>query len=111
MQANTRAHTRTNVGILTLQQEVLPKTLTTAIRLEEQWAAGGVLVHVSGEYQSPRSRILSFVHSRTCTLSEKALRPSFGVLFSSLSHYIGFHDGDLVKAPLQRLEASGNGLS
>lgn len=60
MQANKRVHTRTNVWILTLQQEVLTKTLTTAVRLEEQQAAGGVLVRVSAEYEILRSHILSF---------------------------------------------------
>lgn len=106
IQANTYSHT--NVWFLTLQQEILTKTLTTAVRSEEQQASRGVLVCASIEYEIQRSHILSFSlrfsHARTCTLAEKALCPNFSVLFSSLSHYIGFHDGDLVKAPLQRLE-------
>lgn len=107
-----RAHTNRRVNSHTAAGSF---TQTTAVRLEEQQAAGGVLLHVSGEYEIPRSHILSFFlhfsHTHTCTLCEKALCPSFSVLFSSLSHYIGFHDGDLVKAPLQRLKPSGIGLS
>lgn len=54
-------------------------------------------------------------HTHTDTLKENLL-PQCGYLFSSLSLYIELHDGDLVKALLQRLllgeaEASCEGLS
>lgn len=49
-------------------------------------------------------------------IEKSHISPSLCVPFSSLSLYIRLHDGDLVKAPLQRLglvevKASGKGLS
>lgn len=119
MQANKRVHThahayqrvnsRTAAGSFTQNTDDSRQVGGTTGR----WRCVGACQCRIWDSEVPYSLIYSafLTRSRTCTLSEKALRPSFGVLFSSLSHYIGFHDGDLVKAPLQSLQASGNGLS
>lgn len=113
MQVHTRVHTRTNLWILTLQQEVLPQNTDDSHRVVGTtgcWRCVGACQWRIWDSEVPYylwvAHMLARAHS-----SKKPLRPSFGALFSSLSHYIGFHDGDLVKAPLQRLEASGNSLS
>lgn len=101
-----RANPHTAAAGLTPKHRRQPSGWRNNRLLEVCWYASAENMRFRGPLFS-----LRFSHAHTCTLSEKAPRPSFGVLFSCLSHYIGFHDGDLVKAPLQKLEPSGSGWS